>query len=50
MMITLARIGTDQENLFILYYDPPVYLLELLDSDKNGLYYSRTIAATPSSS
>ena len=46
----LARIGTDQENLFILYHDPPMDLLELLSSDKNGLYYSRSIATTLSSS
>lgn len=39
----LARIGSSQDRTFILYYDLPVDLLELLSSDKAGLYYNRII-------
>ena len=37
----LARKGTLQNRDFILYHDPPVDLLELISSDKSGLYYNR---------
>ena len=40
---SLASIGTVQERSFILYQDPPVDLLELLSSDRDGLYVNRTI-------
>ncbi|XP_075673827.1 uncharacterized protein LOC142643165 [Castanea sativa] len=33
----LARIGTAQENNFILYHDSPMDLLELLSSDNVGM-------------
>lgn len=39
----LARLGTKQDRSFVLYNDPLVDLWELLSSDRDGLYYSRTI-------
>ena len=43
----LARIGSVQERPFILYQDLPVDLLELLCSDRSGLYVNRTVANPP---
>jgi len=39
----LARTGALQASSFILYQDPPVDLLELISSDKVGMYCNRTI-------
>jgi len=39
----LARTGALQASGFILYQDPPVDLLELISSDKVGMYCNRTI-------
>ena len=41
----LARKGALQASSFILYQDPPVDLLELISSDKLGLYCNRVIPA-----
>ena len=43
----LARIGSVQERPFILYQDLPVDLLELLCSNRSGLYVNRTVANPP---
>lgn len=39
----LARKGALQASSFILYQDPPVDLLELISSNKLGLYRNRAI-------
>ncbi|XP_075645075.1 uncharacterized protein LOC142616073 [Castanea sativa] len=39
----LARKGTLQDSSFIVYHDPPVDLLELIHSDKAGLFCTRVI-------
>ena len=41
----LARKGALQASSFILYQDPPVDLLELIISEKLGLYCNRVIPA-----
>ena len=41
----LARKGALQASSFILYQDPPVDLLELISSEKLGLYCNRVIPA-----
>lgn len=43
----LARIRTNQDRTFVLYHDPPMDLLQLLSSDKVGLYHNRTITEPP---
>lgn len=43
----LARIGSVQERPFLLYQDLPVDLLELLCSDRFGLYVNKTVADSP---
>lgn len=42
----LARIGIKQERPFILYQDPLMDLLELLSSDRYGLFVNKTIYDT----
>ena len=39
----LARKGALQDCSFILYQDPPVDLLELISSDKDGMYCNRAV-------
>lgn len=43
----LARIGSSQSSVFILYNDPPVDLEELLSSDLAGLVRNRWVTAPP---
>lgn len=37
----LGRIGAKQARNFILYDDPPVDIVELISSDKSGVYHNR---------
>lgn len=37
----LARIGAKQARNFILYDDPPVDIIELISSNKSGVYHNR---------
>ena len=37
----LAWLGSHQDSTFVLFHDPPVGLLDLLSSDRAGMYHSR---------
>lgn len=37
----LARLGSNQENVFLVFRSPPVDVLDFLKADANGLYLNR---------
>ena len=45
----LAWLGSQQESSFVLFHDPPVGLLDLLSSDRAGLFHSRYSSNLPCS-
>ena len=45
----LARLGSHQDSTFVLFHDPPMGLLDLLSSDRAGMYHSRYASDLPCS-
>ena len=39
--LILARIGANQEAIFLFFSSPPVDLLKTLEDDYNGVYFNR---------
>ena len=47
MLIFLARLGSHQDRSFVLFHDPHVVLLDLLSSDRAGMYHNRYSSDLP---
>ena len=49
MLIFWLGLGSHQDRSFVLFHDPHVGLLDLLSSDRAGMYHNRYSSDLPSS-